>query len=687
MPDEGQQIVTKGSKEPATFQITAEQILLDAYEQKEKPLSAAKHEIADAQELLHYQSKVRVEYENALQRNKLDFPQWIRYAIWEYDQQHDAPRARSIFERALEVDSSNIKVWLGYVRAELRHKNLNHARNLLDRAVSILPRVDKLWFVYVQVEESLDNVRGCRAVFERWLQWNPPIAGWNAYINFEKRYKEYTRARAIYERLVQLQPEAVDFWIRWAKFEEEVPEDTGKNARDVYARAVSTLVNLFESNPGKYPIDDAIFVAWAAFETKMTEWDRAREIYKYGLQITPHLGESLLSRSYIEFEKQSGNKNSIEEAISTKRLAKYEETLGKNPRDYETWFAYLNLLEEINPADSSRLRESYNRATALFPPALTKTAEWRRYIYLWIRYAFYEELAGNMDAARAIYKRAIEVVPHSKFTFAKLWVFFANFELRHATDRNPMTARRILGQGIGKSRGGTPKLFKQYIELEIKLKEFDRCRTLYEKFILRFPSKSQTWIDFANFEELLGEEQRARAIFELAISSEDIVFDDPDKIWTSYISLEQSLGRTSNVLSIFDRIATTTGRIDIWKAYAEFAAGIDEENPANIGDAAAGRAVFEKAWNILETANQTVPLYELYTVWLDYEKQHGSSDEVDRLLKLNPKTTIRRRTLNDGTIEEYEDYVFANDKASKNFSSFFDMARKWTESREHGITS
>ena len=90
----------------------------------------------------------------------------------------------------------------------------------------------------------------------------------------------------------------------------------------------------------------------------------------------------------------------------------------------------------------------------------------------------------------------MQLVPHKIFTFAKLWVCFAKFEIRRL---DLAAARKILGTAIGMC----PKeaLFKKYIELEIQvgvsssysfmnlslvylqLREFDRVRTLYEKYI------------------------------------------------------------------------------------------------------------------------------------------------------------------------------------------------------------
>ena len=67
----------------------------------------------------------------------------------------------------------------------------------------------------------------------------------------------------------------------------------------------------------------------------------------------------------------------------------------------------------------------------------------------------------DYDRARQIYETAIRVVPHKQFTFAKLWLMFAKFEIRRL---NLPQARKILGTAIGMC----PKeaLFKGYIELE-----------------------------------------------------------------------------------------------------------------------------------------------------------------------------------------------------------------------------
>ncbi len=143
-------------------------------------------------------------------------------------------RARSIYERALDVDHRNIALWLKYAEMEMKSRQVNHARNIWDRAITILPRVNQFWYAssywsfrhsdkdtmfffswfiflciclctrykYTYMEEMLGNVAGCRQAFERWMEWEPEEQAWHSYINFELRYKEVDKSRSIYEKYI-----------------------------------------------------------------------------------------------------------------------------------------------------------------------------------------------------------------------------------------------------------------------------------------------------------------------------------------------------------------------------------------------------------------------------------------------------------------------------------------------------
>ena len=61
---------------------------------------------------------------------------------------------------------------------------------------------------------------------------------------------------------------------------------------------------------------------------------------------------------------------------------------------------------------------------------------------MWIYYALFEELkAGDAEKAREVYSMCIKLIPHKKFTCAKIWLLYAKFEIRQ---RNLTNARKIL---------------------------------------------------------------------------------------------------------------------------------------------------------------------------------------------------------------------------------------------------
>jgi len=158
----------------------------------------------------------------------------------------------------------------------------------------------------------------------------------------------------------------------------------------------------------------------------------------------------------------------IENVIVGKRRFQYEEEVKKNPLNYDSWFDYARLEESVG--DKEKVREVYERAIANVPPAEQKRY-WQRYIYLRINYALYEELeAEDYDRTRDVFKACLGIIPHSKFTFAKIWIMAAQFEIRQ---KDLKAARMILGNAIG--RAPKDKIFKTYIEIELQLGNISRC--------------------------------------------------------------------------------------------------------------------------------------------------------------------------------------------------------------------
>lgn len=74
------------------------------------------------------------------------------------------------------------------------------------------------------------------------------------------------------------------------------------------------------------------------------------------------------------------------------RLNQFQE-VADNPFNYDAWFDYIRLLEN-EELPREEVEDLYERAIANVPPHEEKRY-WRRYIYLWINYALYQEMIAH----------------------------------------------------------------------------------------------------------------------------------------------------------------------------------------------------------------------------------------------------------------------------------------------------
>jgi len=653
------------NKAPAELQITAEQLLREAKERELEIVPAPpKQKIQDEDELADYQMRKRKSFEDNIRKNRSVMSNWIKYAAWE-ETQKQLDRCRSVYERALDVDHRNIGLWLKYTECEMRNKQVNHARNLWDRAVTILPRANQFWYKYTYMEEMLNNVAGCRAVFERWMEWEPDEQPWLTYIKFELRYKELDRARLIYERFVLVHPE-VRNWIRFAKFEEG--HGFVNSARVIYERAVEFF--------GEEHMDEKLFIAFSKYEENQKEHDRARVIYKYALDNMEKEQCAELYKAYTIHEKKFGERAGIENVILSKRKFQYEEEVKENPMNFDAWFDYVRLVESEGSVET--IRETYERAISNIPPSSEKHY-WRRYIYLWINYAVYEELeAGDVDRARQVYRAVLDLIPHKKFTFAKLWLLYAQFEIRQ---KDVGTARRALGSALGKC--AKAKIYRGYIDLEIQLREFPRCRTLYEKFLEFNPENVQTWMKFAELETLLGDTERARALYELAICQPKL--DMPEILWKAYIDFETELEETDRARELYRRLLERTQHVKVWLSFAQFERQVEHEDRTE-----QARHVYEQANKGLRQQRDKEERLMLLEAWRDFELEEGDEKTQAQVAELLPRRVKKRRKIetedgSDQGWEEYFDYIFPEDEAAKPNLKLLAMAKMWKKKKEADV--
>mmetsp|Transcript_45792 Transcript_45792/g.108601 ORF Transcript_45792/g.108601 Transcript_45792/m.108601 type:complete len:688 (-) Transcript_45792:8-2071(-) len=644
------------NKQPAPVQITAEQILREARERQEEDPKPAKQKITDPDELAEYRQRKRKEFEDGIRRNRHAMPLWVKYAMWE-ETQLEFDRARSVWERALEVDHRNVTLWLKYAEMEMRHRNINRARNIWDRAVAILPRVDQFWYKYAYMEEMIGNVAGARQIFDRWIQWEPEDNAWTSYIKMELRYNETDRARAVFEKFVQVIPK-VSTWMKFAKFEQK--SGSQDRAREVYERAIAEL--------GEYAMDPELLLAFAKFEEKVKEYERARAIFKYALDSIPKSAAEDLYAAFVAFEKQHGDREGIEDVIVSKRRFQYEEEIKERPYNYDTWFDYIRL--EENDGDADKVRDLYERAIAMKPPSTEKRA-WRRYIYLWIYYAVFEELSMKDPArARQVYKECLKMIPHKHFTFAKIWVMAAHLEVRQ---KDLAAARKVFGRAIGECP--KERVFKSYVELELQIGNIERVRTIYEKMLESFPANCKAWTAFGELEQSLGELDRARAIFELGITQP--LLDMPEVLWKAYIDFEIAEEEHARARDLYNRLLERTAHVKVFMSFAQF--------ETSIGQFERARQVYKRADGALKEAEDKEGRVLLLEGWLAMEEGLGEQGKPDEVKAKQPRHVKKKRPLlaEDGSQsgwEEYFDYIFPDD-ANPQALKILEMAHKWKKQK------
>ncbi|CAB9511183.1 Crooked neck-like protein 1 [Seminavis robusta] len=708
------------NRAPAPIQISTEQILREAADRQQDHILEPIVKVHDQEEYQAHLADRRKHFEDNIRYRREHVGNWVKYARFEEDNK-ELERARSIFERALEVEHRSGELWLRYADFELRQEFLNHARNVLDRAVQILPRIDFLWYKYVYVEELVGDIPKCRAVFERWMKWKPHDLPWLAFARFETKHGAPDRAEQVMRQYVNAYPGVTSFcrFAKWAEFEATQIE----LARTVFERALTEL------DPEDIQEQGArLFKQFSSFEERQGEYERARVIYQHAislLHLTPtgdtdqDQEEDLeltkqerqkrkeLYDAYIVFEKKHGNKQGIETVITQKQREQYQKRLEANPFDYDGWLEWAAMEQEYEKQCSDtqttqqreRVRETFERAVSHVPPYPDEKDPWRRYIYVWIYYAVYEELTcQDGDRAAQVYQACLSMIPHDKFTFAKIWIQAAKVHVRlKQVDK----ARKLLGRAIGTLSKHTPqktaKIFTEYIALELALGEVDRCRSLYTQYLKVLPAQSSAWTDYATLEQNVGETDRCRALLELAIQQESL--DMPEQVWKHYIDFEIAEQEHAKARNLYSRLLEMTGHVKVWISYAQFEANtpdVLEESAADEPLATTGleraRAIMEKAYNQLKQEGLTEERVLLLDSWRVLEKTHGSPASVAKVEERLPRRIKRKRMRrdeqgNEEGWEEYFDYQFPDDidadaATAKSQARLLEMAAQWKKKQK-----
>jgi len=121
-----------------------------------------------------------------------------------------------------------------------------------------------------------------------------------------------------------------------------------------------------------------------------------------------------------------------------------------------------------------------------------------------------------------------------------------------------------------------------------------RCRKLYAKYLETMPTNCEAWNAFADMEKTVGETDRARAIYELAISQPAL--DMPETLWKAYIDFEIGEEEVGRVRELYERLLERTSHVKVWISFGQFEA----ENGGGI------EVSVVAAWQVGNCAHHTI---------------------------------------------------------------------------------
>ena len=342
-------------------------------------------------------------------------------------------------------------------------------------------------------------VANARVVFERWMRWEPDHNGWNAYVRFRDAIQGWgSRAKGVraYWRVPSLG--------QGVRAVGQVRVRPGRDRER--ARGVRVRGGADGAGDGRGPA-----CTWRSLSSRSSPANtRARPTPSRSSNLPKEKARRVF-QTFASFEKQHGDRQGIEDVVLGKRRVTYEEDVRSNPENYDAWFDYAHDGRERGGfgKDARGVRARRRRRPTLDGEAVLAAVHLPLDQLRAVRGARGE---GQRARARGVHRECLKLVLHASFSFSKIWILAAKFEIR----RRKRSRRRARSWASPSGSLLKAKIFETYVDMEMQLGNVDRCRVLYQKALEANPTDCGTWTRFANLERASSARRARRAVFELA---------------------------------------------------------------------------------------------------------------------------------------------------------------------------
>eukprot|EP00775_Hariotina_reticulata_P012401 gene12401-12536_t len=577
-------------------------------------------------------------FERALKALPGSYKLWAAYlserllAVRGLHPQHPALAALAhTYERALVTMHKMPRIWLDYLQLTMDMKQVTNCRRTFDRALAALPitQHDRVWLMYMRfLGQPGIPVETAVRVYRRYLQLEPThTEEFIAYLKSKDRWGEAARrlARVLNDdtfRSIEGKSKH-QLWLELCELITKHPAEVLAEGIDVDA-VLRGGIRKYKDEVGR------LWTALADFHIRRAAFEVARDVYEEGMcavatvrdftlifDALSHFEESFLAAKLAaagvdEEEEQpqaDDDMDSEEEGAdflltdngddTDLRLARLEDLavrrpallnavmLRQNPHNVAEWHKRVKLFT----GDPTKQILTYTEAV--------KTVDHDKAVgkpnTLWIAFAKFYEKHGDIENARVIFNKAVQVPFKYVDDVATVWCEWAEMELRHNNFKTALDVMRRATQVPQR-----PRKLSQQEERQLPVQE-------------RLYRSSKLWSFYADLEESLGTLESACAVYDSML---DLKVATP-QIILNYALMLQENKHWEAAFQVYERgtaLFKYPHVADVWAAYLKsFVARY-------------GGSKLERARDMFETAIKDCPPEQAKPIYLEYaalEEQHG----------------------------------------------------------------
>jgi len=456
-----------------------------------------------------------------------------------------------------------------HARRELRYNHIEESQYLYEKALEMDPRDGRAYLGLSRIAQRCKDYRLARKWLLDGIQQSvsihpttgQPDWGGNPYLLqalgcLEERLGYLTKAEQYLVKAIRSRPSHAPAYVALVQLRTRKFRQTAQAGGRLFEKCEEEL-----QKAGMKP-NAHVYTAWAALEYKKAgEIKRARQLFKKAIDIDPRCSSAWLQWGVMEAnsapassfasgdDENNGNnmKTNYEQAEKC-----YKSALQYDPRNSRVLQAYAILETK---------RGNTKNAVNLFERALKAKP---RDAGVLQAYALFVSDLGDYESARALLEKGTRVNKRH----APLWQAWGVLELRR---QNYDEAREIFQQGIwscaqpsGTQSGGhaCARLWQAWGVLECRTGDVAAARQCFHRALDADPWNVATFTAWPILEELQGQPEDARVIYERALKQFPAGSDEKSSLWRAYELMEQRLGNMNKSQLVYQRSMRETMQND-----------------------------------------------------------------------------------------------------------------------------